>query len=55
VLASYDLRPGTVVYAGYGSLLDKRAYEGGEWVPGVGSYATSHRSFFFKASYLLRF
>jgi hypothetical protein len=54
-LASYELRPGTVVYAGYGSLVDRRAYEDGEWVPGVGSYATSHRSFFFKASYLLRF
>jgi hypothetical protein len=54
-LASYELRPGTVVYAGYGSLADKRAYEDGEWIPGVGSYATSTRSFFFKASYLLLF
>jgi hypothetical protein len=54
-LASYELRPGTVVYAGYGSLVDQRAYENGEWIPGAGSYATSQRSLFFKASYLLRF
>jgi hypothetical protein len=54
-LASYELRPGTVVYAGYGSLVDKRAYEDGEWIPGRGSYSTSHRSLFFKTSYLLRF
>ncbi len=55
VLASYELRPGTVVYAGYGSLLDRRAYEDGEWVAGSGSYGASQRSLFFKASYLLRF
>jgi hypothetical protein len=54
-LASYELRPGTVVYTGYGSLMDQRTYDGDEWVPGTGPYATSHRSFFFKASYLLRF
>jgi hypothetical protein len=54
-LASYELRPGTVVFVGYGSLVDKRAYEDGDWIPGAGSYATSSRSFFFKASYLLRF
>jgi hypothetical protein len=45
-LASYELVPGTVVHAGYGSLLERveeRPYE-----------ATA-RAFFFKASYLARF
>ena len=45
-LASYELAPGTVVHAGYGTLLespDRRPYE-----------ATA-RAFFFKASYLARF
>jgi hypothetical protein len=45
-LASYELVPGTVVHAGYGTLLespDRRPYE-----------ATA-RAFFFKASYLARF
>jgi Domain of unknown function (DUF5916)/Carbohydrate family 9 binding domain-like len=55
LLASYELRPGTVVYAGYGSLIEQRGYVDGEWVPGSGTYATSQRGFFFKASYLHRF
>ena len=54
-LSSYELRPGTVVYAGYGSLIEKRGFEDGEWVPGRGEYETSQRGLFFKASYLYRF
>ena len=54
-LSSYELRPGTVVYAGYGSLLERRAFMNGEWVLGSGDYETSQRGLFFKASYLHRF
>ena len=54
-LSSYELRPGTVVYAGYGSLIERRDYVGGEWIPGRGEYDTSRRGLFFKASYLHRF
>jgi hypothetical protein len=54
-LASYELRPGTVVYAGYGSLIEKRGFNDGEWMPGLGDYETSQRGLFFKASYLYRF
>ena len=32
-LSSYEPRPGTVVYAGYGSLLEQRDFVDGEWVP----------------------
>jgi hypothetical protein len=54
-LSSYELRPGTVVYAGYGSLIERRDFVNNEWVTGVGKYETSHRGLFFKASYLYRF
>jgi hypothetical protein len=54
-LSSYELRPGTVVYAGYGSLIERRDYVDGEWIPGRGEYDTSQRGLFFKASYLHRF
>ena len=45
-LASYELSPGTVVHAGYGTLLESR-----EDMP----YSATARAFFFKASYLARF
>lgn len=45
-LASYELMPGTVIYAGYGSLLGREETE---------SYRPTARAFFFKASYLARF
>ena len=45
-LASYELMPGTVAYAGYGAL-----WEGLEGTP----YQATARAFFFKASYLARF
>ena len=50
-----ELRPGTVVYAGYGSLIEQRGFRDGQWIPGEGSYAASQRGLFFKASYLYRF
>ena len=55
-LASWELRPGTVVYAGYGSLIERRAWDGESFTdePG-GRYRTSERGFFFKASYIHRF
>ena len=54
-LSSYELRPGTVVYVGYGSLLERRDFVDGEWLLGSGDYQTSQRGLFFKASYLHRF
>jgi hypothetical protein len=54
-LASYELRPGTVVYLGYGSLIEQRDFDNGEWVIGHGDYLTSQRGLFFKTSYLFRF
>jgi hypothetical protein len=54
-LSSYELRPGTVVYAGYGSLIEQRNFVNGEWVIGNGAYRTSQRGLFLKTSYLHRF
>jgi hypothetical protein len=54
-LASYELRPGTVAYVGYGSLYERRAFENDIWVDGAGDYLTTRRGFFLKASYLYRF
>jgi hypothetical protein len=54
-LASYELRPGTVVYMGYGTLIERRDFVNGEWFLGSGDYSTSQRGLFFKASYLHRF
>ena len=54
-LGSYEPRPGTVVYAGYGSLYEKRDYQQDEWVQGEGNYLTTRRGLFLKASYLYRF
>ena len=49
-LASYELSPGTVVHAGYGSLFG-RALEDLE----LDRYTATARALFFKASYLLHF
>jgi Domain of unknown function (DUF5916)/Carbohydrate family 9 binding domain-like len=54
-LSSYELQPGTVVYVGYGSLIERRDYANGEWIVGRGDYRPSQRGLFFKASYLHRF
>ncbi len=47
VLASYELSPGTVVHAGYGSLMESATTPQ--------PYEATARAFFFKASYLARF
>jgi len=54
-LGSYELVPGTVAYAGYGSLFNRQAFRDGEWHSGEGEYLTTRRGFFFKVSYLQRF
>lgn len=54
-LGSYEPRPGTVVYIGYGSLLERRDFVDRQWVPLEGIYRTTRRGLFFKASYLYRF
>jgi hypothetical protein len=58
VLASYELVPGTVFHAGYGSLYEQRLVLNGQLLPNVsrtGRYLTVNRGLFFKASYLHRF
>ena len=55
LLGSFELRPGTVAYVGYGSIIEKREWDGTAWQPGRGDYATARRGFFFKASYIHRF
>jgi hypothetical protein len=54
-LASYELRPGTVAYVGYGSLYERRDFVAGEWLAGAGDYLATRRGFFTKVSYLYRF
>lgn len=54
-LASYEPVPGTVAYVGYGSLLEKRAWDGAGWLPGEGDYLTTRRGLFVKLSYAKRF
>ena len=46
LLAAYELVPGTVFHAGYGSLFEKREFE---------NYFAVSRGLFFKVSYLHRF
>jgi hypothetical protein len=55
LLGSFEPTPGTVVYVGYGSLLERREFVAGEWVPLAGTYRTTERGLFLKASYLYRF
>jgi hypothetical protein len=54
-LASYEPVPGTVAYVGYGSLLERRGWDGSLWLPGEGDYLTTRRGLFFKVSYAKRF
>lgn len=54
-LGSYELRPGTVVFLGYGSLYERRRYQEPDWIEGEGDYLTTRRGLFLKASYLYRF
>ena len=53
-LASFEPVPGTVAYAGYGSILEQRAWDGASWQRG-GDYLTMRRGLFLKASYAKRF
>ena len=55
LLSSFEPRPGTVVFAGYGSLIERRDFVDGRWVAGAGEFLTTRRGLFFKASYLHRF
>lgn len=57
VLASYEVVPGTVFHAGYGSLYEKPAAQSGALIPNAfgDNYLTVSRGLFFKASYLHRF
>jgi hypothetical protein len=57
LLASYELAPGTVVHAGYGSLVaGKLEYEDDDLEDlEFSRYLPTARAFFFKASYLVRF
>lgn len=55
LLASWELLPGTVVFVGYGSLIERQEWEGDVRRVGVGPYQTSQRGLFFKASYIHRF
>jgi hypothetical protein len=55
LLGSFEPRPGTVLYGGYGSLFERRDFVDGGWVEGDGSYLATRRGLFFKASYLYRF
>jgi hypothetical protein len=54
-LGSYEPTPGTVIYIGYGSLIERRDYVDGKWVNGEGIFRTTQRGLFLKASYLYRF
>jgi hypothetical protein len=54
-LASWELLPGTVAYAGYGSSIERQEWNGAVFTPGQGPYSTTERGFFFKASYIYRF
>ncbi|HUG52763.1 MAG TPA: DUF5916 domain-containing protein [Vicinamibacteria bacterium] len=55
LLASWELLPGTVAYAGYGSLIERQDWDGTRFLPAAGVYRTSQRGLFFKASYVYRF
>ncbi len=55
MLTSYEVRPGTVFYMGYGTLYEKRDYRNEQWVDTEGEFLTTNRGLFFKASYLYRF
>jgi len=54
-LASWELLPGTVGYAGYGSLIERQDWDGQRFIPTSGAYRTTERGLFLKASYVHRF
>ena len=53
----YEVVPGTVFHAGYGSLYERQTQQPGTLVPNNfdAHYMTVSRGLFFKASYLHRF
>ncbi len=57
LLGMYELVPGAVFYAGYGSLYERPAAQTGVAFPSTfgNGYLTTSRGLFFKASYLHRF
>jgi Domain of unknown function (DUF5916)/Carbohydrate family 9 binding domain-like len=57
LLAIYEVVPGAVFYAGYGSLYERPAVQTGATIPNTfgNGYLTTNRGIFFKASYLHRF
>ncbi len=55
LLTSWELLPGTVAYAGYGSLIERQDWDGQRFIPAAGSYRTTERGLFFKAAYVHRF
>jgi len=54
-LAAFEFVPGTVAYAGYGALYERRGWNGQDWTTGEGGFLNTHRGFFLKLSYLYRF
>ncbi len=54
-LGSYELIPGTVAYAGYGTIFERRFWDGQQLLPGTGNYLNTERGLFLKVSYLHRF
>jgi hypothetical protein len=54
LLGSYELRPGTVVFLGYGSLVERRRFDDDGALERE-RYRTTSRGIFLKASYLHRF
>jgi len=51
-LVSYTYIPGTVMFMGYGSLVQRQDWDDGEWRSGDGSWLTAQRGLFIKLSYL---
>jgi hypothetical protein len=54
-LGSYELRPGTVMYAGYGALYERHEPGDTDWPNGTRGYLATQRGLFLKASYRHRF
>ena len=54
LLGAWEFAPGTVAYAGYGALYERRGWDGLDWLPGQGSLLNTRRGFSFKLSYLYR-
>jgi hypothetical protein len=53
-LAGWEFAPGTVAYAGYGELYERRGWDGQAWLAGSGNLLRTRRGLFFKLSYLYR-